>query len=155
MEAESRQTEIQTADLLLKKGVRIQLLIPFLWLFKRKKSFVLTSPTLETMLKIARLYLTIPSVSNEPTTQEAMGVMTLHAKTLSLIVAIALRNGTEGWRTRQLSRALRQTLTQEDIFYLFQLIVIHGGVQDFIATIRYIGERRITAPMLSQNEEMS
>lgn len=151
----AHQTEFESANLLLKKGVRIQLLIPFLWLFKRKKSLVLTAPTLETLLKVARLYLTIPPVGKEVSTTEAMGVVALHGKTVSLILAVTLRNGKEGWRTRQLAKVLQKSLSAEEIFYLFQLIVIHGGVQDFIATIRYIGERRITAPMLSQNEKTS
>lgn len=152
---EGQNTEFQSANLLLKKGVRIQLLAPFLWIFKRKKSLVLTAPTLETLLKVARLYLTIPPVGKEVGTTEAMGVMALHGKTVSLILAVTLRNGKEGWQTRRLARALRKSLSAEEIFYLFQLIVIHGGVQDFIATIRYIGQRRITAPILSQNEETS
>ena len=149
----AQQTEFESANLLLKKGVRIQLLIPFFWFFRRRKSLILTAPTLETLLKIARLYLTIPPVGKEVCTTEAMGVMALHGKTVSLILAITLRNGKEGWRTRQLAKVLQKSLSAEEIFYLFQLIVIHGGVQDFIATIRYIGQRRITAPMLSQNEE--
>ncbi|MDO5106123.1 hypothetical protein [Capnocytophaga sp.] len=152
---EGQNTEFQSANLLLKKGVRIQLLAPFLWIFKRKKSLVLTAPTLETLLKVARLYLTIPPVGKEVGTTEAMGVMALHGKTVSLILAVTLRNGKEGWLTRLLARSLRKSLSAEEIFYLFQLVVIHGGVQDFIATIRYIGERRITAPILSQNEETS
>ena len=151
----AHQTEFESANLLLKKGVRIQLLIPFLWLFKRKKSLVLTAPTLETLLKVARLYLTIPPVGKEVSTTEAMDVMALHGKTVSLILAVTLRNGKEGWRTRQLAKVLQKSLSAEEIFYLFQLVVIHGGVQDFIATIRYIGERRITAPMLSHNEKTS
>lgn len=155
MEQKDTSAEKLSADLLLKKGIKIQLLMPFLGVFKRRKTFVLVQPSLETLLKMARLYLKIPPIGAEISTQKAMEILATHGKIISLILAVVLRNGKEGFFTRQLAKHLQKSLSQEEILYLFQLVALQGGIQGFIATIRYIGEHRITAPMLSQEAETS
>lgn len=152
---QDNSVEKLSADILLKKGINLSFMMPFLGIFKRRRHFVLTAPSLETLLKVARLYLSIPPIEESISTPKAMEMVALHGKTISLILAVVLRGGKEGILTRQLAKTLRKNLTQQEIFYLFQLVALHGGVQDFIATIRYIGTHRITAPMLSQEAETS
>lgn len=154
------EAEQQAATILLNKGVPVQVVAPFfLRLFRRKKiNLILTFPTLHTLLRISREYLKITQdCTAELTTQQAMQAMNTDGKRVAKIVAIALLNRSwllwlGGWLGRRLSKRLRT----EDILQLYELIVIHGGLEDFLNTIRLIHQTRITKPMnLSPNERES
>ncbi len=149
--------ERQATQMLLEKGVPVQIVAPFfLRIFGKKSlSFSLTLPTLNTLLKIAHEYLKIgQEVASELNTQEGMQLLANDGKKVRKIVALALLNNSKlfwlsGWIGKQLSKALKP----EDMLHLYQLIVVHGGLEDFLNTIRLIHQTRITKPMnLSPNE---
>ena len=73
------------------------------------------------------------------------------------IIAIAILNDPKKmWMYKIFSRFLSTSLQQEEINYLFHLLVIYGGVEDFINTIRLMETMKITKPMnLSPEEKMS
>lgn len=146
--------------MLLRKGVPVQIVAPFfLRIFRRKTiRFTLTFPTLYTLLRISREYLKITQECKaELTTQQAMQVMNTDGKRVAKIVAIALLNRSwllwlSGWLGNRLSKRLRP----EDVLQLYELVVVHGGLEDFLSTIRLIHQTRVTKPMnLSPNEKGS
>ncbi|MDO5607642.1 MAG: hypothetical protein Q4G08_04205 [Capnocytophaga sp.] len=152
MEAESN-----VVDLLLKRGVKVQVTAPLFFFFKRKKTLTVTVPTCETLLGIAGEYAKIKQHQEDITLHQAMDLVLSDTVRVSRIVAMAVRNNPYQLRkTVRLAKALRASLSQEEVSYLFSLIMTQGGVSDFIATIRFIGKTRITQPMMmSPTEETS
>ncbi len=149
--------ERQATQMLLEKGVPVQIVAPFfLRIFGKKSlSFTLTLPTLYTLMQIADECLKIEQdVTAELNTHEAMKLLANDGKRVRKIVAMALLNSSKwlwlsGWLGKQLSKCLKS----EDMLQLYQLIVLHGGLEDFLNTIRLIRQTRITKPMnLSPNE---
>lgn len=152
----AKEAEKQVADLLLKRGVQVQITSPLFLFFRRKKTLLLSVPTCETLLHIARAYLDMSEVSQAMTLHDAVKVLAKDSQKLSYIVALAVQNKPFLFRkNRRLAKILHRTLTQEQLSYLFTLIMTQGGVEDFISTIRFIGQTRVTKPMLSPEEKTS
>ncbi len=151
-----QEAERQVADLLLKRGVQVQVTAPLFFFFRRKKNLILSAPTCETLLHVARAYLDISELPEEITLHNAVEVLAKNSRKLSYIVALAVQNN-PFWvrKTERLAKVLHQTLTQEQLSYLFTLVMTQGGVEDFINTIRFIGQTRITKPMLSPADQTS
>ncbi len=152
--------EKRAASLLLKRGVKVQVLAPlFLRLFGKKKiQFVITAPTAATLIKISYKYLSMRiEESDDLTIPEAFTMLKNHSKSMTDIIAIAILNDPKKmWMYKIFSRFLSTSLQQEEINYLFHLLVIYGGVEDFINTIRLMETMKITKPMnLSPEEKMS
>lgn len=145
------EAERQAAAMLLKKGVPVQIVAPFfLRIFRRKTiRFTLIFPTLYTLLRISREYLKITQdCTAELTTQQAMQVMNTDGKRVAKIVAIALLNRSYLlWLSGWLGNRLSKHLYPEDVLQLYELVVVHGGLEDFLNTIRLIHQTRITKPM--------
>lgn len=154
------EAERQAAAMLLKKGVPVQIVAPFLLrLFGRKTiRFTLTFPTLNTLLRVSREYLKITQdCTAELTTQQAMQLINTDGKRVAKIVAMALLNRSWLlWLSGWLGNRLSKRLYPEDVLQLYELVVVHGGLEDFLSTIRLIHQTRITKPMnLSPNEKGS
>lgn len=154
------ESEKQAAAMLLEKGVPVQIVAPFLLrvlLRKKTLNFSLTLPTLHTLLCISHEYVQLQDGTKELNAWQAMQLLSQDGKRVRKMVAMALLNRSRllwlsGWLGRQLSKSL----TGEDILQLYQLIVVHGGLEDFLNTIRLIHQTRITKPMnLSPNEKGS
>ncbi len=108
---------------------------------------------MKTLLRVADLYLDM-GIENtgEMAMPEAFALVKDHGKNMSRCVALCVN---ERWY-RPLARLLLKKLTAAEINYLFTLVILYGGVEDFINTIRSIEETRITKPMnLSPNEQTS
>ncbi len=121
-------------------------------------TFHLTLPSLYTLMRIAYEYLKIEQdVTSELNTKQAMQLLANDGKKVRKIVALALLNNSKlfflsGWLGKQLSKALKS----EDMLHLYQLVVVHGGLEDFLTTIRLIHQTRMTKPMnLSPSERES
>lgn len=140
--------------MLLKRGVPVQVSAPlFLRCFGKKRiNYSLQLPKFNTLLRIAEMYLNLDiDASKTKTVNEAIALMRLSGKSVAKIIAIALLNGKRQWSIKWLAKRLSKSLTSEQMYYLFTLIVVHGGIEDFMSTIRLIEKTRITKPMnLSQ-----
>lgn len=153
-------TELQAARLLLKKGVLVPIVAPLLFRFFGIKTFKFTvkAPTAFQLLRIAELYLQMNvSTTTEMKATEVMRIYSKHHDKMAKIIAISMLKSTaKNWQINWLAKRLFRSVTQEDLNHIFRLLILHGGVQDFMNTIKLIEGTRITKPMnLSPKEETS
>ncbi len=147
--------EKKTANILMQRGVAVPVAAPlFFRLFGKKKiELVVRAPDVRTSLKVAYRYLQL-GIENtgEMSLPEAFMLLKAHGKSITQIIALCI---SPTW-FRPLSWLLMRRLTHQEQSYLFQLIILYGGIEDFINTIRSIEATRITKPMnLSPNEPTS
>lgn len=152
--------EKKAANLILKRGVKVQVLAPlFFRLFGRKTMTVtVKAPKSTTLVEIAEKYLSMRIENTKDLSlPESFQLLKFHSSTMTEIIAICLLDSKKKmWRMKFFARFLSSRLTQEEINYLFHLIIVYGGVEDFINTIRLMETVRITKPMnLSPKEKMS
>lgn len=150
--------EHKTANILLKRGVQVPVTAPlFLRIFGKKTvSFSIQALSMQALLLIALRYTKMNLKDAESISlTEAFELLKTHHKAMSEIIAIAILDGRYNFLVKPLARWLRRISTHE-ISVLFQLIIVYGGVEDFINTIRLTGATRITMPMnLSPKEKTS
>lgn len=152
--------ESKAANLILKRGVKVQVLAPLFLRFFGKKTMTITvrAPKSLTLVCIAEKYLSMRIENTKDLTlPESFQLLKSHSSTMTEIIAICLLDSKKKmWRMKFLAKFLASRLTQEEINYLFHLIIVYGGVEDFINTIRLMETVRITKPMnLSPEEKMS
>ncbi|AQX50616.1 MULTISPECIES: hypothetical protein [Elizabethkingia] len=161
MDEKAIDIEKLAPDLLLKRGVPVPVTAPlFLRIFKKKTiKLVLFHPTGRTLLKIASKYLSMGVINDEDLSlPDAIKAYADHGKKVHEIVALGFLNSPYlNWFHKPLAWWLRRKLTEQHFLFLFNLLMTHGGVEDFIATIRLIKTMRITKPMtnLSPTEKAS
>lgn len=149
--------EIKAANLLLARGVKVQVATPFFLRVFGKKSIQIEvkAPSTREFIKIAHTFLEM-NIKNtgEMDLAEAFTLVSLHGKKMSEIIARSVSN--RKIPIPWLASILRRSLTQQELSYLFHLVIVYGGIEDFINTIRLAEATRITKPMnLSPAEEMS
>lgn len=153
-------TEHKAANILLKRGVQVPVTAPlFLRLFGIKQiKLVISAPTTHTLILIAEKYLSLRiQETKDLTLPQSFELLKLHGKAMTEIIATCiLNNPRKMWRHRFLASFIAKKLTAEELSYLFHLIIIYGGIEDFINTIRSTEAMKITKPMnLSPKEKMS
>ncbi|MCP1997300.1 hypothetical protein [Flavobacterium sp. HSC-61S13] len=149
--------ESKAANILLERGVIVSVTAPlFLRIFGKKQiHFRIHALSLDTLLRVALAYLKLEIKDNKDfTLSESFELVRDHSKGVSRVVAIAiLSKSYKMWLVGLVARFLRNEITSQEMSYIFQLIIVYGGVEDFINTIRLAGATRITMPMnLSQNK---
>lgn len=153
------QAEKTVGDILLKRGVKLGVTAPlFLRFFGKKKvEFTVQSPTMRTLLQIAMISLDIQiDFEKEITLPKAQQLMAVYGKSVCKVIAIAIRNGNPKWMYPFLTSRVKNSVSAIKILWLYKLIMVNGGYEDFITTIRFIEETRITKPMnLSQEKKRS
>lgn len=160
MEFNKIDIEKRAANLLLKRGVKVSVLAPLFFRLFRKKNveFVITAPTAATLIEISDIFLSMRIEKMDGlTVTEGFNYLKNHSKSMTKIVAVSIiNNPRKMWFSKILTWFLSSRLTQEELSYLFHLIVVHGGIEDFINTIRLMEVMTITKPMnLSPEEKMS
>jgi len=153
-------TEHKAANILLKRGVKVPVTAPLFFRLLGKKTIdvVVKAPTSDTLLVIAEKYLSMRiEQTKDLTLPESFALLKNHSKTMTEIIAITILDQKRNFfKIRFFTWLLSKRLTQEELNYLFHLIVIYGGVEDFINTIRLMEAVRITKPMnLSPEEKTS
>lgn len=153
-------TEKKAANILLKRGVNVPVTAPlFLRIFGKKTiNLIVSAPTTYTLISVAEKFLSMRIESTKDLSlPESFILLKNHAKTMAEIVAVCILNDeNKQWRHKILASFIRKKLTAEELSYLFHLIIVYGGVEDFINTIRLVEAVRITKPMnLSPEKKMS
>ncbi|MGV3705449.1 MAG: hypothetical protein ACO1NU_08725 [Arcticibacter sp.] len=158
----NQQTELKAADTLLERGVRVKIRAPLLLRIFRKKtiSLVIKQPTWGTMLRVSRLYLKMGISSEELkgiSVEKAIELMSKNGKGFSKIIACLLLNGyiTYFLFNRPLAFFLRESMEPNRMAALVELIILFGGVEDFMNTIRSVSTTIVTAPNLSPENQGS
>lgn len=157
---EQQATESRAAKVLLKRGVKVPVTAPLFLRLLGKKTINLNvhAPTSNTLLAIADKYLEMRIADTKDITlADAFAFYKKHGKTMTEIVALCILNQPQKfWRHKILARFIDKKLQQDEISYLFHLIIVYGGVEDFINSIRLMETIRITKPMnLSPKEKTS
>ena len=144
--------EIKTVDTILDKGVRVPIPAPFLFrVFGiRTIALVVRRPVMGNMLRISGMYLKM-GIGDELKEQDMNNWIALFrrtAKPASRIVAIGiLRGRVSGWLfCRPLAWWLRWHTDSRQLSELADLLVALSGVQDFMNTITFLREMKITSP---------
>ena len=153
--SENTAIELHAADLILKRGVRLELRAPLFLRLVGKKTLKLTvtSPLEGTLQRVAKYYLEtgitadqLDNISHE----QALGLMAVHGKQLNKAVACAWLNGY--WRgmlfTRPLAWYMRWHCKAEDILVIATMILLYGGVSDFMNTTRSVRMMKTTSPRI-------
>ncbi|WP_312207682.1 hypothetical protein [Empedobacter sp.] len=152
--------EERAANIILKRGVKVPVTAPlFLRLFGKKKiNLVVKALSIYTLKRVAVHYLQMQIKSTEEMTiPEGFEIIQLHDKAVSKIIAESiLNNRWLKFLVPFVAYWLRGGLQATELFSLFQLVIVYGGIHDFINTIRLTEATRITMPMnLSQKETTS
>src|SRR5690554_507475 len=156
----NQNVEKRAANMLLERGVKVPVTAPlFLRIFGKKTvSLTITAPTIATLTKIAGKYLEL-NIKNiqELTLPESFELLEKHSKAMSIIIATIILNRRHTyWLAKPLAYFLRGRVPMNQLAYLFQLVILYGGIEDFINTIRLTEATRITMPMnLSQQQKTS
>lgn len=153
------KTEARAVNILLERGVKVPMPAPlFLRIFFKKINLIIKAPTLATLSLIAGKYIQLGiKDTNDLTVIDGFELLKKHQKKMSEIIALTiLNNRYKYWLCKPLAYYLRGNLPANELMYIFQLIVLYGGVEDFINTIRLTEATRITMPMnLSPEEKTS
>lgn len=159
---ENPQIEKFAADTILQKGVRFKIRAPFLLRLFRKKhiSITLTTPFEGTMHRVASYYLSTGITTDQLeglTVEQALEIKQKHGKVLNKALAVAVLNGyISGWLfTKLFAWYLRWHLESKQLFALVQVLIIYGGVQDFIDTTKSVRKMTLTAPKMGQKVQGS
>lgn len=152
---ENPAIERHTADLILKRGVRLELRAPlFLRLFGKKTlKLTVKSPYEGTLQRVSRYYLSTGIKSEQLdniTHEEALSLMLVHGPQITKAVACAWLNGwISGWLfTRPLAWYMRWHARPEDILVIATMILLYGGVSDFMNTTRSVRMMKTTSPRI-------
>jgi len=154
---ENPQIEKLAADTILQRGVKVKVPAPLLFRMVGVKhiSLKLTSPFEGTLHRVASYYLSTGITLEEieqATAEKALEIMAVHGKPLNKAVASAILNGYWAGKlfTKPLAWYLRWHCRPLEIFALLSLVILHGGVADFMNTTRSVRLMKLTAPNLGQ-----
>lgn len=150
-------TEKIAAEALLERGVKVELPAPWLLrcLGKKKLAVHVKRPNIITLLEVCRVYLgmqiDVEKLSGL-TMDEGFKLYAQHEADIRRIAAIVIcpSTGSGAWIMPGaarwcMSRLLRSADPQE-VYTIFYLVVIFGGLKSFLNTIRLISTTRITEP---------
>lgn len=152
--------EERAANILIERGVKVPVTAPlFLRLFGKKKiNLVVKALSIYSLKRVAIHYLQMQIKSTDDlTVPQGFEILLKHNKAVSKIVAESIINNR--WLkfiVPYIAYLLRGRLQAKELFYLYQLVIVYGGIQDFTNTIRLTEATRITMPMnLSQKTTTS
>lgn len=152
---ENPAIEKQAADLILKKGVRLKLRAPFFfrWLGKKTIGITVTSPYEGTLHEVARHYLSTGLLMEDLegiTHEKGLAIMALHGPAMDKAVAAAWLNGFWAIKlfTRPLAWYMRWNAKPAEILTIVMLLILYGGLSDFMDTTRSIRMMKMTSPMV-------
>jgi hypothetical protein len=162
MHKEKPHIEKFAADTILQRGVKLKMPAPFFMRLFGKKTvkFTLTSPFEGTLHRVASYYLstglTTEKLTNA-TIEQALTIMQKHGNALNKALAVALLNGyVKGWLfTKPLAWYLRWHCKPKELFAAVTVLLIYGGVQDFMNTTKSVRKMLLTAPMTGQKSKGS
>lgn len=147
---ESTDVEIKTVDTIMDKGVRAPIPAPlFLRLLGiRNIRVTVKRPTINSMLRISRMYLSLGIKDDTKDWPEWMATMAATGKPVSRIVAVGILRDTLlcSLFSRPLAAYIREHMDMRQQAELAVLLVTLSGVQDFMNTIKFLRLMRITEP---------
>lgn len=152
-------TELRATELILRRGVRIPMRSPFFMrLFKKSIHLTVSSPVEGALMAASAYYLQTGLTTEDledTSIEEALSIMRTHGKAIEKAVAAVWLNGYWSIKlfTRPLAWYMRWHCKPEHILHVAQIILIYGGVQDFMNTTRSVRHLKATAPNPGQSKK--
>jgi hypothetical protein len=152
--------ELRTTELMLERGVRVPIRSPFFmrWLGKKQIYLTVTSPLEGALMAAAEQYLRTGLTLEELedcTAEQALSILRTHGKAIERAVACVWLNGY--WSIKLFARLLawylRWHCEPRHLLYVIQVVLIYGGVQDFMTTTRSVRLLKVTEPNLGQSKK--
>jgi len=154
-----KEVEIEASELLLDKGVRVQIRTPFFmsWLVKHF-GITVKRPVLGTMMRISNLYLKMDveiEKIDAGDLKEAHRLLAEHGVNVSRIVAMGMIRGrvTGTLLSKLLGWYLRWSCDAISLAKIAVLLIQLSGVQHFTNTIRFLSAMKMTTPRNQSPEE--
>src|SRR5690606_10928793 len=159
---DANRTELHATETLLQRGVRVRVRAPlFLRLFG-KKTIVLTLsvPFAGAFIRMGRWFLLCQlSIERleEISTQDALRFNVQYADNIYRALACLFIGNKLLTRLflKPYENWLKESMTQSEALTLLQLVIVQGGLRDFMTTTRYIRGVMITIPKLGQATKRS
>lgn len=158
---ENPAVESHAADLLLRRGVRLQMRAPFFmrWLGKKTVSLTVRSPYEGTLARVAKYYLSTGitlAQLDDITHEQALVMMLQHGKAITKAVAVGWLNG---WISgllfvRPLSWYMRWHCKPQEVLTIAMILLLYGGVSDFMSTTRSVRMMKVTTPKAEMGQMM-
>lgn len=127
------------------------------WIGKKKIHLTVSSPVEGALMVAAEHYLktglTLEDLE-EPTTEQALSIMRTHGKAIEKAVAAAWLNGYWAIKlfTRLVAWYMRWNAEPRHILHVAQLVLLYGGIQDFMSTTRSVRLLKVTESKLGQSK---
>ncbi|TZF81819.1 hypothetical protein FW774_17335 [Pedobacter sp. BS3] len=154
------ETEIKAAETLLNQGQPIPIGAPWLFRLFGKKHLIVRvkQPSAGTMLRVTRLRLSMGVTDDflaNITVDDALKLQVKHTGTVSKMTALLLLGGKKrGWLFgRLLAKYLQEAMPFNAMLHIMQVVVLGGGIADFIDFIRLTRTMRLTEPTMSQQTQ--
>lgn len=152
----------QAADVLLDRGVRVQLPAPLLYRLvgAREVSLTITRPKLGTLIAMSKLAAGM-NVNLDELSGDAIGksfrIVAEHGDSVAMFVAIAILNSKRGIdrKAKRLAHRLKWNLSTDRLAELFAVVILMSGVQDFLTTIKFVQQSNLMTRRTSLSQEES
>lgn len=147
---ENMQTELRVSEALLQRGVKVKVRTPLLF----SVTLTLTHPCAGTLHRVASYYLKTgitQSMLDSVSVEDALKLMVKSKTMIYRAVAAALINSFWfGFLIRPLAFWLSWGMNTKMAVTLLNILVAHGGLEDFMSTTRSIRQMKLTAPNLGR-----
>ena len=154
---QANKTELHATETLLQRGVRVKVRAPLLLrlLFIKHITLTLSSPTGGALMRMGFWYLQCQLSADKLEKISVEDAMLFQVKYADYVykalgcLFIGNKQLTK-WFLKPYAHWLKENLTVKEALTMLQLVVIHGGLEDFMSTTRYIRGVMISAPRLGQ-----
>ncbi|WP_282635714.1 hypothetical protein [Sphingobacterium thalpophilum] len=162
MELDANKVELHAAETLLQRGIQVFVKAPlFLRLFGKKRIKIrLGVPTAGALHRMGYWYLhcQLPAETKEGVSlEQALLFKVKYGRFIYRAIACLFLVGK--WRTalfmKPVARWLEENMTVNDALTLLQLVILQGGLEDFMTTTRLVRAKMITSPRLGQTTKRS
>ncbi|MDM1048061.1 hypothetical protein [Sphingobacterium hotanense] len=159
---DANQTELRATQTILQRGVRVRTRAPFLLRLLGKKTIVLTlrQPTGGSLMRMGYWFLMthLPLHKLEKiSVEEALLYKVKYGDHIYKALACLFLVGKVRTKLflKPLSNYLKESLPVTDVLKLLQLVILNGGLEDFMNTTRLVRAKMITPPKLGQKAKRS
>ena len=159
---DANNIELKASEIILQRGVRVKVRAPLLLRLIGKKTVGITLrvPTGGALVRMGTWYLKC-GLSIEKLDQisieEAMNFQVVYSEYIyKALASLFLGNKHLTWLfLRPYSNWLKESMTIPSALTLLQLVILHGGLEDFMNTTRLVKGITITPPNLGQKIKRS
>jgi hypothetical protein len=162
MKLDANNVELHATETLLQRGVQVYVNAPlFLRLFGKKKiKLVLGVPTGGALKRMGYWYLQCQLSADkleEISVEEAMLFKVKYGRFIyRALASLFLVGKRRTWLfLKPFAKWLEENMTEKDALILLQLVIMQGGLEDFMTTTRLVRAKMITPPRLGQMTKRS